>query len=75
MKTTIVDLKLEEKAVIVNYDKDLIPLKLIEMGCIEGSEISLVNATLIKDPVYININDTYIAIRRNMACAIEIKVI
>ena len=67
MKTTIIDLKFGDKAVIIDYDKDIIPLKLIELGCIEGSEVSLVNATSLQDPIYININDTFMAIRKNMA--------
>ena len=75
MKTTIIDLKFGEKGLILNYDKDLIPLKLVEMGCIEGNEICLVKVTTLKDPIYININDTFMAIRRNMAQAVEIKII
>ncbi len=75
MKTTIADLKFGDKGVILDYNKELVPLKLIEMGCIAGSEVSLVNAASLQDPIYININDTFMAIRRNMASIIEIRII
>jgi ferrous iron transport protein A len=73
LKTFIIDLKVGEKGIIVDYDKETIPLKLIEMGCIEGSEVYLVNATSLNDPIYLNINETFIAIRKDMASMIEIK--
>lgn len=43
------------------------------MGCIEGNEVSVVNVTTLKDPIYLNINNTFLAIRKHMAAQIEIE--
>ena len=73
MKTTLEELEVGERALIVAYDKEMIPLKLIEMGCIEGNEVSVVNVATLKDPIYLNINNTFLAIRKHMAAQIEIE--
>jgi ferrous iron transport protein A len=73
MKITLIDLKAGERALIIAYDKEVIPLKLIEMGCIEGNEVSIVKITTLNDPIYLNINNTFLAIRRHMAAQIEIQ--
>lgn len=70
---TVADLKKGEKAVILDFPVDAIPLKLIEMGCLPGNEVSLVQTTVFNDPLFITINDSNIAIRRETATEILIE--
>lgn len=69
----VTDLKHGQKARIVDISAEDIPLKLMEMGCLPGNEISLVQRIPFKDPMYLNINDTHLAIRRNTAELITVE--
>jgi len=70
---TISSLKKGEKGIIQDFDIDAIPLKLIEMGCLPGNEVELVQHAPFKDPLYINIDGSYVAIREETAVQISIK--
>ncbi|MGC9353782.1 MAG: FeoA family protein [Mariniphaga sp.] len=72
MKDTIVHLKTGEKGVIDNYSTDLIPVKLQELGCLPGNEVQLIQLSPFKDLLYLNINGSYFAIRKEIAALIEI---
>lgn len=72
MKTTINDLKKGQKAVITNFDVSQVPLKLIEMGCMEGHEVTLIQIAPLGDPLYLNIHGSLLAIRRETAKEIEV---
>lgn len=73
MKITIDDLIKGEKAVIRKFLTKKIPLKLIEMGCIEGSYVQLVQHAPFSDPLYLNVNGTYLAIRKEIASQIQVE--
>ena len=70
---TIATLQRGEKGIIQDFDIDSIPLKLIEMGCLPGNQVELVQFAPFNDPLYININDSYVAIRKETAVQISIK--
>lgn len=70
---TISDLIKGDKAIITNYSVDDIPLKLIEMGCIEGNYVELVQNAPLKDPLYLNVNGTFLAIRKETASQILVE--
>ncbi|MEM9686795.1 MAG: FeoA family protein [Bacteroidota bacterium] len=72
MKTTIAHLKRGEKGIVKNIAPGAIPMKLFEMGCLPGNEVMLIQYAPFKDPLYININGSYLAIRRETALKIEI---
>lgn len=72
---TIADLKKGQKAKIIDMSSDFIPLKLLEMGCLPGNDIQLVQNTPFSDPMYLNINDSYLAIRKETAVQIEIEIL
>lgn len=72
---TIADLKKGQKARILDMSSDLIPLKLFEMGCLPGNDIQLVQNTPFRDPLYLNVNDSYVAIRKETAIEVEIEII
>ena len=72
MKLTVADLKRGEKGIIKDISTDNIPIKLFEMGCLPGSEVELIQFAPFQDPMYININGSFLAIRRATALHIEI---
>ncbi|MDG3582733.1 MULTISPECIES: FeoA family protein [Galbibacter] len=75
MKLTIANLKRGQRAIIKEFSTDIIPIKLLEMGCLPGNEVELLQIAPFKDPLYLNINGSFLAIRRETALQIEIDVI
>ena len=51
---------------------DAIPLKLLEMGCLPGAEVELIQIAPLKDPLYICVNGSHLAIRKETAAQIQI---
>lgn len=62
-----------EKAIIVDVATDEVPLKLLEMGCLPGNEVQLLQLAPFADPMYINVNGCHLAIRRETALHIIIE--
>ena len=75
MKTTIATLKKGEKAIIKDFDIDTVPLKLLEMGCLPGNMVELLQIAPFGDPLYLNINGSHVAIRVETAKEIEVDII
>ena len=75
MQNTIHTLKKGEKAIIKDFDIDLIPLKLLEMGCLPGNLVELLQIAPFGDPLYIDINGSHVAIRIETAREIEVELI
>ncbi len=75
LKTTIASLKKGEKAIIKDFDADIIPLKLLEMGCLPGNMVELLQIAPFGDPLYLNINGSHLAIRIETAREIEVDII
>ena len=73
MQITVGDLKIGQKGIIVDFDVDTIPLKLLEMGCLPGNTIELIQIAPFGCPLYFNVNDSHVAIR--LETAKEIKVV
>ena len=59
-------------AQISDINIDVIPLKLIEMGCLPGNTIELIQVAPMGDPLFVNINDSKVAIRKKTAQEIYI---
>lgn len=72
-KITIAHLKKNEMAVIKHIDIEQVPLKLIELGCFVGSQVRVIEKANLGCPIYIQINNTYLSIRKDMASQIEIE--
>lgn len=64
-----------ERAVITDVSSKHIPLKLLEMGCLPGNEVELVQIAPFADPMYLNINGTHLAIRKETALHVIIDII
>ena len=75
MKTTLATLKKGQRAIITEFNVDAIPLKLLEMGCLPGNEVQLLQTAPMGDPIYINVNDSHVAIRKETAAEIDVVII
>lgn len=74
MNGTIADLKRGQKGIIKDFADGLLPIKLLELGCLPGNEVELVQVAPLNDPIYINVNGTHIAIRRATALLIALEI-
>lgn len=75
MQPTIASLKKGDIAIIKDFDVESIPLKLLEMGCLPGNTVELIQIAPFGDPLYLNINGSHLAIRMETAREIEIEMI
>lgn len=65
-------LKIGQTATITAVNLDEIPLKLLEMGCLPGNKITLLQIAPLGCPLYFNVNDAHVAIRLETAKEISI---
>ena len=75
MEVTIAQLKPGQKGIIKEFDVERIPVKLLELGCLPGSVVELIQIAPLKDPFYINVNGSHIAIRKLLASYIALEII
>ncbi len=75
MKKTLAELKTGEVGKITNLITDEVPLKLLEMGCLPGNEVRLLQTAPFSCPLYLNVNDSHLAIRKDIAKQIEIEIL
>ncbi|WP_027138218.1 FeoA family protein [Gaetbulibacter saemankumensis] len=73
MQDTLANIKRGEKYIITDVSASQIPLKLLEMGCLPGNEVELVQVAPFQDPLYLNINGSHLAIRKETAIHILIE--
>ncbi|WP_397364317.1 ferrous iron transport protein A [Olleya sp. R77988] len=73
MSHTLDTLKRGEIAIIIDVSSEEIPLKLLEMGCLPGNNVKLVQVAPFADPMYLNINGSHLAIRKETAIHIIIE--
>ena len=70
---TAADLKIGEKGIIIDVSSNKIPIKLLEMGCLPGNELEVLQLAPFADPMYLNINGCHLAIRKETAANILIE--
>ena len=73
MNFTIADLKKGEQGIIKDISSETIPLKLLEMGCLPGNTVEMVQVAPFADPMYVIINGSHLAIRKETAALILIE--
>lgn len=73
MQVTVAHLKRGEQGIITDVSSTHIPLKLLEMGCLPGNSVELLQVAPFQDPMYLNINGTHLAIRKETASHIIIE--
>lgn len=59
----ITQLQIGQKGIIEDFDIDKVPLKLLEMGCLPGNEVQLLQVAPFGDPLYLIVNDSHLAVR------------
>lgn len=62
-----------EKGIIEEVSFDNIPLSLLEMGCMPGEQVELIQRAPLKDPLYIRVNGSHLAIRIETASRILVS--
>ncbi len=73
MKVSLASLKKGQSGIIISVVTDNIPLKLLEMGCLPGNEVELLQRAPFSCPMYLNINGSHLAIRKEVAEQIEVE--
>lgn len=71
---TVLDLVQGQKGTIKESSDFALPIKLLELGCLPGNTIELVQVAPLNDPIYINVNGCHLAIRRSLAEQIELEI-
>ena len=74
MQITLADIKRGQHGVITDVSSSQVPLKLLEMGCLPGNSVELVQVAPFADPMYLNIGGTHLAIRKETAVHILIEI-
>ncbi len=64
-----------QRGKIIEFDINLLPLKLIEMGCLPGNQVHLEHVAPLKDPMYFVIDGCHLAIRKETAKHITIELV
>nr|WP_321415027.1 FeoA family protein [uncultured Allomuricauda sp.] len=72
---TVADLKYGQKGIIKDFTKHILPIKLLELGCLPGNSVELLQIAPLNDPIYINLSGSHLAIRRSLAALIELEII
>ncbi|RPE00194.1 ferrous iron transport protein A [Aureibaculum marinum] len=72
MYSTLADFIVGEIGIIEEIPFDSVPLKLLEMGCLPGKEVELLQIAPLKDPLYIKVNGSHLAIRKETASLIKV---
>ncbi|WP_222982963.1 FeoA family protein [Flagellimonas meishanensis] len=72
---TVADLSQGQRGIIKSFSEDMLPVKLMELGCLPGNSIELIQIAPLNDPLYINLSGSHIAIRRSLAQLIELEIV
>ena len=75
MNTKLSQLKPGQKAIIKHFDNQEIHLKLMEMGCLPGEQITVEQRAPLGDPVSISIAGYTLSLRLNEADHIIVGII
>lgn len=68
----LTDLNINEYAMISEQDMTLLPAKLLDFGCVPGNKVTVVNYAPFNGPVYLKVQETYFAVRKEVAEFIEV---
>jgi ferrous iron transport protein A len=72
-KRSVADLKIGEGGIIAGFDNSEMSLKLLEMGCLPGSEVELSHKAPFGDPLCIKVAGYQLLLRREEAATIKLR--
>lgn len=70
---TLADLHVNDVATIIDCLDTQIPLKLMEMGCLPNQKLKILQLAPFNGPIYLEVNGSYIAIRKETALQIQVN--
>jgi ferrous iron transport protein A len=70
---TVAELKIGERAEIIGFTDALLSLKLLEMGCLPGSEVEMTHLAPFGDPMAIKVSGYTLTMRKEEAATIQIN--
>ena len=69
---TIADLKKGERGIIVNFTDDELSLKLLEMGCLPGTQVTMTHIAPFVDHIAVKVSGYVLSMRKDEAATIVI---
>ena len=75
IKRKLSELKAGQKGIIISFTNNDLFLKLMEMGCLPGEEITLEQVAPLGDPISISVSGYSLSLRLNEAEHIEVELI
>ncbi len=72
-KRSVADLKVGEKGIICCFNDEHMSLKLLEMGCLPGTEVKLSCKAPFGDPLCIRVSGYALSLRKEEAATIMIR--
>jgi ferrous iron transport protein A len=70
---SVADLKPGEKGIICCFNDEEMSLKLLEMGCLPGTEVTMKYAAPFGDPICINVSGYNLSLRIDEASTISLR--
>lgn len=70
---TISDLKINEKGTILGFTDETLAVKLMEMGCLPGTEVSIALVAPLGDPLAIQVSGYHLSLRKDEALRVTIE--
>ena len=70
---TVSDLKILEKGIIRGFTDHLLSVKLMEMGCLPGTEVLMELVAPLGDPLAIRVSGYYLSLRKDEAASIILE--
>ncbi|SDL66912.1 ferrous iron transport protein A [Catalinimonas alkaloidigena] len=71
---SVADLQVGESAKVCSFCDEPLSLKLLEMGCLPGSQVTLCRKAPLGCPLYLRVQDYHISIRKDEAATILLDV-
>lgn len=70
---TVSDLKVLEKGVISGFTDQVLSLKLMEMGCLPGTEVVVELVAPLGDPLALKVSGYHLSLRKEEAASITLE--
>lgn len=70
---TLSDLKINEKGIISGFTDETLAVKLMEMGCLPGTEVMVALIAPLGDPMAISVSGYQLSLRKKEALSITIE--